>query len=216
MNANDLAEFKTLITGVMAYHGKPMSEPLLQVWWNGCKQWTLPQVRRALNALTVHPEHGKFPPKIGDMTAILEGSHTDRAAVAWGKTLEAMSSVGAYTDVVFDDPVIHVVVEDMGGWPKLCRTELKELGMVQTRFTKAYTAYAGRLDGFQYPPRLGGAGSSAQEWERIGLPAPKPKLIGNPQECLKVMRGGTEGGRLQITSLGSISTGAFKRLGDGS
>ena len=49
----------------------------------------------------------------------LDGTVTDRAALAWGKVLEAMSSVGAYSDVVFDDPAIHAAIEDCGGWVKI-------------------------------------------------------------------------------------------------
>jgi hypothetical protein len=35
--------------------------------------------------------------------------------------------VGAYQSVVFDDPLIHLVLEDLGGWIKICSTLIKDL-----------------------------------------------------------------------------------------
>ena len=64
----------------------------------------------------------------------LAGTATDRAMLAWGKAIDAASRVGAYTDVVFDDPAIHAAIEDMGGWPKFCRGDVKDLSYLQHRF----------------------------------------------------------------------------------
>ena len=150
MTASDLQRFSLLITGVYAYHRQPCSDALIAMYWRGCSRWDYEQVEKAVDQLTHDAEAGKFPPKIGDITRVLEGTHTDRAAIAWGKTLQAMSSVGAYSDVVFDDPAIHACVEDLGGWPKLCRSEQRELGHIQHRFCTSYRAYVGR-EVFDYP-----------------------------------------------------------------
>ena len=47
-----------------------------------------------------------------------------------------MQRVGAYQSVAFDDPVIHAVIEDLGGWTKLCRSDLKELSYMEHRFLR--------------------------------------------------------------------------------
>ena len=138
------------------------------------------------------PERGQYAPKVADIVRILSGTATDRAVLAWGKCLEAMSSVGAYTDVVFDDPAIHAVVEDLGGWPKLCRTEMKELGYVQHRFCESHRAYTGRGQ-FDYPRRLGGDRSPDSEYEKVGLKLPRPALIGNPDRAKLVYQNGGAG-----------------------
>ena len=157
-----------------------------------CSPFSIEQVSKALTAHATDAERGQFAPKVADIVRILSGTATDRAALAWGKCLEAMSSVGAYTDVVFDDPAIHAVVEDLGGWPKLCRTEMKELGYVQHRFCESHRAYTGRGQ-FDYPRRLGGDRSPDSEYEKVGLKLPRPALIGNPDRAKLVYQNGGAG-----------------------
>ena len=103
-----------------------------------------------------------------------------------------MSAVGAYTDVVFDDPAIHAAAEDMGGWPKMCRTETKELGHLQHRFMQSYRAYTERGQ-FDFPKRLGGDRSPDSEYEKAGLKLPRPALIGNPERAKQVYQQGGNG-----------------------
>lgn len=187
MQESDRKEFAELIAGVFAYHRAQVSPAIIGMYWRGCQRWSIEQVRKALDELTMDAEAGKFVPKIGDLTRALEGTKTDRAQLAWGRVLEAAASIGAYTDVVFDDPAIHATVEDLGGWTKICRSETKELGYLQHRFCESYRAYAGR-DSFGYPAVLGGDRSPDAMYTKRGLPAPKPRLIGDPHRAQRVMQ----------------------------
>ena len=136
---------------------------------------------------------------------VLAGTKTDRAMLAWGRAHEAMSSVGAYTDVVFDDPAIHAVIEDLGGWPKVCRTEIKELGYLQHRFCEAYRAYVGRGK-FDYPKRLGGDRSPDSEYIKFGRQVPKPAVIGDVQRARLVYQGGgVAKGAVSFLALSALS-----------
>lgn len=197
MLATDKKDFALLIAGVYAYHRQPCSDALIGMYWRGCQRWDFEQVQRAIDRLTHDAEAGKFPPKIGDLTRALEGTHTDRAQLAWGKALEAMSSVGAYTDVVFDDPAIHAAIEDLGGWPKVCRSETKELSYLQHRFCESHKAYTGRGQ-FEYPRRLSGDRSPDSEYEKKGLKPPRPALIGDAARCKLVYQGGSAAGKTVI------------------
>lgn len=197
MLATDKKDFALLIAGVYAYHRQPCSDALIGMYWRGCQHWDFEQVQKAVDQLTRDAEAGKFPPKIGDLTRALEGTHTDRAQLAWGKALAAMGSVGAYTDVVFDDPAIHATIEDLGGWPKVCRTDTKELNYLQHRFCESHKAYTGRGT-FEYPRRLAGDRSPDSEFERKGLPPPKHALVGDAQRCLQVYEGGNAAGKTAI------------------
>jgi hypothetical protein len=198
MQPSDKKAFALLIAGVYAYHRQPCSDALIAMYWRGCQRWDIEQITQAIDRLTHDPEAGKFPPKIGDLTRVLEGTSTDRAALAWGKVHEAMGAVGAYQDVVFDDPAIHAVIEDLGGWSKVCRTELKDLSYLQHRFTEAHRAYTGRGQ-FDYPRRLMGDRSPDHEYERKRLPLPQPALVGDRVRALKVYDGGQEAGKTAIT-----------------
>lgn len=198
MQASEIDKFQTMLADVMAFYRQDVSSFALHVWWQACQAFDLEQVRRALTAHAMDPERGQFAPKPADLVRVLAGTATDRAAIAWGKAYEAMSSVGAYTDVVFDDPAIHAVVEDLGGWPKLCRTEIKELSYLQHRFTESYRAYAGRGQ-FDYPRRLAGDRSPDSDWLKAGLKLPRPALVGNSDACKRVYQAGNVAGKTAIT-----------------
>jgi len=198
-----------LVTDALAYYRQPVSEFTLTVWWQACKPFSMEQVRKAMTAHATDPDRGQFAPKVADIIRVLQGTHTDRAQLAWGKAMEAMGSVGAYTDVVFDDPAIHACVEDLGGWPKVCRTETKELSYLQHRFCESYKAYTGR-GVFPYPRRLMGDRSPDSEYEKKGLKLPKPALVGDVEDCRNVYRGGAIGGKTAITfDLGTLAMTAI-------
>jgi hypothetical protein len=68
-----------------------------------------------------------------------------RVFQARNKILKAISSVGTYTTVAFDDPIIHLIIRDFGGWIKLGMKDMEELeNLLKWEFPKLYKAYAGR------------------------------------------------------------------------
>lgn len=198
MQPNDLRKLTQMVTDALAYYRQDVSEFTLHVWVQACQPFTIEQVSKALTAHVTDPDRGQFAPKVADIVRILSGTHTDRAALAWGKALNAMSSIGAYSDVVFDDPAIHAAIEDMGGWPKVCRTDIKELGYLQTRFCNAHKAYTGRGT-FEYPKRLNGDRSPDPEYAKKGIALPKPALVGDVERAMQVYKGGNVSGRSAVT-----------------
>lgn len=200
MNVEQMGQFRTLLTDVMAYYGKDCSDFTLTVWWGACQKFDFEQVSRALERHAADPERGQFPPKVADVVRVLQGTTTDRAALAWGKVHGAMSTVGAYTDVVFDDPAIHAVIEDLGGWPKVCRTEIAELSYLQHRFQEAHKAYTERGQ-FEYMRRLPGDRSPDHEYTSHGLPLPRPALVGVREKAIAVLKAGNAGGKTLISTL---------------
>ncbi len=197
MREHEIEEFQSLLTDAMAFYGKDMSRFALDVWWSACQALELDQVRRALTRHAMDAERGQFAPKPADIVRQLQGTVTDRAMVAWGKAMDAASRVGAYTDVVFDDPAIHAAVEDLGGWPKFCRTETKDLSYQQHRFQQSYMAYADK-GSFDYARVLSGDRSPDEMYARRGLRPPRPALIGDVVRCRAVIAGGRVGGKSHI------------------
>jgi Domain of unknown function (DUF6475) len=207
MTEYDRDKFADLLAEVMAYYGKDTSMFMLSLWWDACKAMDYQQVVKALNAHAKDPDRGQFAPKVADVVRIVEGTATDRAQIAWGKALDAMQRVGAYQDVVFDDPVIHAAIVDLGGWVKLCRGDMSDLSYVQHRFCEAYRAYAGR-DGFEYPKRLNGDRGADELYEKRGLPAPKPVVVGDVVKAREVYRLGGGPGRIATNVLKAIGVAA--------
>lgn len=198
-------QMAALVTDVLKFYGQDVTRFTLQVWLNAMQPFEIETVSRAFSKHVSNPERGQFPPKPADIVKALQGTMTDRAALAWGKVLDSMSSVGAYSDIVFDDAAIHAAINDMGGWPKVCRTDTSELGFLQHRFTQAHKAYTERGQ-FDYPRRLSGDRSPDQDYERRGLPLPKPALIGNPDTARAVYRAGTVGKTaITFASIGNLA-----------
>ena len=209
MIETDKSAFATLMTDALAFYGRDVSRFALDVWWQACKPFEFEQVARALTRHAMDAERGQFAPKPADIVRQLAGTATDRAMLAWGKAIDAASRVGAYSDVVFDDAAIHAAIEDMGGWPKFCRTETKDLSYLQHRFSQSYTAYVGRGE-FDYPRRLMGDRSPDDVYTKRGLPPPKPAVIGDVERARQVYRAGAVGGKVAIGFggvLGALESG---------
>lgn len=200
MQTEQADAFTDLLTDVMAYYGKDVSTFMVQVWWGACENFELEQISTALQRHATDPDRGQFAPRVADIVKVLAGTTTDRAALAWGKVHEAMTAVGAYTDVVFDDPAIHAVIEDLGGWPKVCRTDLAELSYLQHRFQEAHRAYTGRGQ-FEYQRRLAGDRSPDFEFTSRGIPLPRPALVGDQAKAIAVLKNGNWAGKTLISTL---------------
>ena len=77
--------------------------------------------------------------------------------VAVARLEDAMQRVGAYRSVVFDDPIIHLVVSRMGGWPKLCAITDDEWKFRRRDFERLYDAAVREpIPDDQIPQRLAG------------------------------------------------------------
>lgn len=199
MRKTDFEAFAALLAAEAEIrNAKPLSEGALLLWWQRMERFELEQVQRALDRHSRDAERGRFMPQPADLIRYLEGSTTDRAALAWGKAIDAASRVGGYQDVVFDDAAIHAVIEDLGGWPKFCRSEAKDMSYLQHRFCQSYGAYADQ-GAFDYPKRLGGDRSPDEMYTKRGLPPPKAVVIGDVVRARLVYNGGSAGGKTAIT-----------------
>lgn len=202
---SEIVEFQTLLTDVMAFYGKDVSPFALEVWWSACRQFEMSRVRRALTRHAMDADRGQFAPKPADVVRQLQGTTTDKAALAWGKAIDAAGRVGAYADVVFDDPAIHAAIVDLGGWPKFCRVETKDLSYQQHRFQQSYAAYADR-EAFDHPSILYGDRSPDDVYAKRGLPPPQPVMIGRTDVCQRLLSGAKPtGNRINALALEAVS-----------
>lgn len=215
MTPSEKHDFAALLTDVFAYYRQDCSAFTLEVFWNACQGFELEQIRKAVQAHCTDAEHGRFSPKVADLVRVLQGTVTDRAALAWGKVLAAMSDVGAYSDVVFDDGAIHAAIQDCGGWVKLCRSDVSSLGYLQHRFCQSYKAYAGRGN-FEYPRCLIGDRSPDHAFALRGLKPPKPAVIGDIVAARSVYKKGSASGKVAIsfTPIDAIEAGQITLVPD--
>ena len=183
MTDTDRDEFAELLQSALGFYGQDVTPFALGVWWQACRGVSIEQVRKALTRHAMDPDRGHFAPKPADIVRVLQGTHQDRSLVAWGKVMDAMRSSGAYVSVDFGDPAIHCAIEDMGGWPQICRAELNELGYLQKRFCDAHKAYSSRGEAVRDVAYLVGVHEASNR--ALGKPVTPPIRIGQSQKRLE-------------------------------
>jgi len=195
MNTTEKQAFASLLGDALGFYGQTVTPFAMSVWWQACERFEMGQVAKALTAHAMDAERGHFAPKPADIVRQLHGTQAGRSLIAWGKVLDAMQRVGAYSSVVFDDGAIHAAIEDMGGWSKVCRSTMDELPFVQKRFTEAHRAYSAR-PGISFPAKLLGEHEVANRMQ--GKRVAPPMLVGDPAKAKEVMALGLEGPKTQI------------------
>ncbi len=155
MNAADRTKFAEALAAVYALYRVELSQSVAAMWWRALEAYDVAPVLDALTRHARNPDTGQFLPKPADVVKMIEGSTADTALLAWAKVLQGLRAVGTYDSVVFDDPIIHRVLEDLGGWVALGRQPEKDLPFFEKRFRDAYRAW--RMRGLiDWPRRLAG------------------------------------------------------------
>lgn len=186
----DKTDFFRLIAGVHSFYRQEISDFANGVWWAAMKPFDLAAIKDALNRHCVNPDNGQFMPKPADVVKLLQGSSQDGALVAWAKVDRAVRQVGAYSTVVFDDPIIHRVVQDMGGWVALGDKQEKEWPFVAKEFENRYRGYRTQGGVGEYPRALVGI-AEAQNGQN-GFKSQPPVLIGNASKAKQVLANGAD------------------------
>lgn len=198
MKHEERPAFSVLLAKTMSIYGKQITEGFVDVYFDALSAFDFESVKRGLNAHVQNPDSGQFAPKPGDIIRLIDGTSQDQGMVAWSMVDKAVRMVGPYQSVVFQDPIIHRVLDDMGGWVKLCNTPSEDDYKFQgIEFAKRYRAYviSGGV-GSDYPKYL--IGMAETENGARGLKTQPPMLIGSESECVKVLAGGS-GTTLRIT-----------------
>ena len=190
MKSEDFEKFQQGLTGVYAFYDKEINDFALDLWWNSLKQFDLPAIIQAFNRHVVNTESGKWLPKPADIIRMLQGSTQDVALIAWAKVDKAVRHKGTYVDVVFDDPVIHRVLHDMGGWIALGQKNEDEWPFVAREFENRYRGFRERSEIPEYPSVLIGIANAHNRSKGHALQ--DFVMIGDESACQRVLSGGTD------------------------
>jgi sugar (pentulose or hexulose) kinase len=195
----DRKPFAKLMSGVYGFYGKDTSDFSLDVWWQAMSPFDFEAVRDALNRHCVNPDSGQFLPKPADVVKMLGGSTVDAALVAWSKVDRAVREVGTYRSVAFDDPVIHRVITDMGGWVALGAKDEEAWPFVRNEFVNRYRGFRMRSEIPEYLPLLVGIAEASNS--KAGFGIERPMLIGDAEAARAVLAGGSNKPLLGVTQL---------------
>lgn len=190
MTHEDKPAFAHLMASLGEYYGREISDGLIGMYWQGLQHYDLAAVKDAMNRHVANPDSGQWMPKIADISKMLAGTTQDAALRAWAKVDQAVRRVGTYRDVAFDDPLIHRVLHDMGGWVSLGTKNEDEWPFVAKEFENRYRGFKARSETPEYPPFL--VGIAGIHNQQKGHESEPPMLIGNPTKAQEVMRLGCD------------------------
>lgn len=184
--------FAGLITALCDYYDKTASKGVISLYWEGLKQYDYAAIEKAAWSHTQSPdENGRWMPKISDLNKVLQGSTKDQGAIAWSKVDRAIRTVGTYTDVAFDDALIHRVIQDMGGWVQIGSKSDEEWPFVAKEFETRYRGYRMRDEVPEYPCKLVGFASAQNGSAGLQIDL-GTRLIGDEQKAIEVIKGGSK------------------------
>jgi len=177
MTDKDLERFTDLMNGLADNFSAELSTPGLKMRFKVLKSFSIQEIEQAAYNLLATRKFTKMP-TVADFLEAMgygAGSLEDRAETALATVLKAMSSIGAYESVAFEDPVITAVIERMGGWPKCCLTEGGELTWWEKDFRKIYMSFF--REGIKRTGHLPGLTEIDNHANGYFDHIPKPKLI---------------------------------------
>lgn len=201
MTRQDEAKLIAGLTDVYGYYRVDLTPGTIRTWATAMNAYSVDAVLDALGRHAMNPDTGQFVPKIADVVKMISGSTKDAALIGWSNVDKAVRQVGPWQSVAFDDPIIHRVIHDMGGWVKMATgaaTE-KDWVFVGNEFENRYRGYLIRSDLGEFPSVL--VGQTAVHNATCGGPLPVPMLIGDPQAAMQVVAGGVANARVGMTRM---------------
>ena len=208
MIKQEAEEFKNILNTIGEMYSKPSASSfLVALWWGALRNYSLSEVKKGLSLHLSNPDNfgGNIMPKPADVIRNLEGTTAEKSGLAWSKVDRSVREVGPYQDVCFDDPIIHTVITDMGGWIRLCNENTdKEWPFIQGEFENRYKGYASKGQVPEFNARLTGMTNANNRIE--GFAIEDPILVGNPALCMQVLKVGSETQKKEFMSLSSAKS----------
>ena len=198
MTEADRREFCKLLVGIAELYDKRLTTAAQVLYWDLLKDYELDDIASALKAHTKSPDAGQYLPKPADIIRQLEGDTESQAMRAWSKVQESIQRVGPYQMVVFDDPLIHAVITEMGGWIALCELLVDDTPFRAREFVKRYRGYRAQRAQPRFAPKLIGFIEQHNSTQGYDEALPEPLLIGDAGRALPFMSEGVAGPRLEV------------------
>lgn len=180
MENRQFKDFCKALAGLGEMFNKPISDTLYELYWESLKDLSFPDFNRAANVLA---RTAKFFPRPVEFREQVLPDVSAQAALAYEKVERAFVQAGIYKSVVFDDPVTHAVIENLGGWVKYNRLTDEESKWWRKDFEKRYQELAplvvqGKIVApLMLPGLFAGEGTATEQ-------AKTPVLIGDSTKIL--------------------------------
>lgn len=181
-----------LVSNSLSIYNETLTEQSGNVWLASLMRFDIHEIKHAFNIYIQTSERGHFSPKPSDIVNTITGGNADVAKVAWSLVERAIRSIGGDRTVIFQDPLIHKVIYDLGGWVKVCSLETeKDLSFLSHDFENRYRGYMNRGVIPKYPNRLVGRAENSLREHGLDWRS-QLDLVGGFEECLAVFKGGVK------------------------
>lgn len=197
MRVDEYDEFSNYILGMASMRRIDLSPMQVEIWFETLREFDIDSIKSAMLRHMKDPDEGKWMPQPSDIIRIMQGGGTmNLAELAWNQAFKAVEIVGSWVDVLFDDPIVHAVIDGMGGWAKFCQGTYKDFDYKRQQFIRSYNAYKQRED-FDYPAVLIGI-THTENLLRGYKPQP-PVVVGDREKAALVYQKGSAGQSLAIS-----------------
>ena len=182
MTDSDFLEFATYLTGTAEVFDAQLSKVKIDFYFNALKDLTIAEINTAINHIV---RTSRFFPKPAEIREAVYGKPEDRAVIAVDKIQNALRGVGGYQTICFDDPIIHLIIQNYGGWVKLSDITQDEWKWLKKEFIKHYQVYASRgVSLTPIPQTLSGIHEKVNTANGLSWPQENTVMIGDGQAAL--------------------------------
>jgi hypothetical protein len=202
MQKSDEGKFFEIMTGLGELYGKEVSSSVMELWFRALEGYDIEAISAAASAHVSNPDNGQFFPKPADIVKMISGTSKDSAFIAWSKVEKAVERVGSYHSVVFDDPIIHKVIQDMGGWIVFGEKTYDEWPFVKNEFITRYQGYKSKSGQIDHPGKLIGIHEANNR--KTGHEVAEPVLIGDERAAMKVLEGASNKPALEYKKVSDV------------
>jgi hypothetical protein len=205
MKGADARGFNEAMEAVFDMYLKPKpSHVLISMYFEALRHIPLEDVLIGISSHVKDTDQGTYLPKPADILRNIQGNTETQAQVAWTKVDKAIRSVGSYQTVVFDDGLIHAVIDDMGGWVTLCAGDLKEYPFKQNQFITRYRGYVNKPP-ITTPSKLIGISEASNSALSNNYRLPPPVLVGDHKKALALLATNSNSQRVGISRASTIN-----------
>lgn len=185
MRAIDYEKFAVMMATLAEVFndGKEVSKIKTEIYFKSLESYPIENISQAVTKMISTRVFPSFP-KPAEIIQEINGKAENKATEAWIMAINAIRRAGNYDSVVFADPVIHSVIQVLGGWPKFCEGDAKDEHWKQKEFEKLYAVISSRNGKHPaYLPGLHEINNTARGYDhkpeviRIGFEKEKIKMI---------------------------------------
>jgi hypothetical protein len=176
----DREQFVNTMTGLCDLYGKPLSEFILDTYYDIFKDYEFQQFESAVRKCVKEKVYNTLP-KPAEILEFLEGTRDDKALIGWLQVKEAITKGGYHASIEFSDPIIANAINELGGWQWICMQDKSEEPFIQKRFMDLYRLFLKR--GVNRNIKL--IGFIEARNSELGHKIPEPIRIGFAQEPIK-------------------------------